>query len=444
VATISAVRATRSAKRFRNRTINFRLVELLRLLYRVTKWPVVRIGPIVFVLGSAANRFVLTNFELFRWGEAFEVVVPLNGPTALLVSDGETHRRRRRQVQPTLHSRQVEHYLTNIADNADAVIQSWQPGERVDLYLQMRLAVQRSTTQLLFGRRLGSDDAFFDDLMQPVLNLVDHAPFTVTMKRALRTPQFRSAMAARKIVDRRVYAEIDWVRRNPSSDSHGHLMNALVHGSGEAEDAMSDLEIRDQVVSLIAAGSEPTSGALAWAVYALLSTPGLWDRAAAEVRDVVGGRAPDMSDLRRLRYLNGVVQETLRVYPPVPLSARKVVRDFEFDGHRIKAGSLLIYSPYVTHRLPELWPDPTEFRPERWDQSAADYRKPGMGEFLPFSAGPHRCVGAELANAQLMVMLARLLTRTTLHLPVQSIRPISFAAMRPKRGLLVDVEEPSR
>ncbi len=441
MATISADSATRSAERYRNRTINFGLVELLRILYRVTKWPVVRIGPVVFVLGSAANRFVLTNFELFRWREAFEVVIPLNGPTALLVSDGETHRRRRRAVQPTLHSRQVEHYLANIADNADAVIATWQAGERVDLYLQMRLAVQRSTTQLLFGQRLGSDDAFFDDLMQPVLNLVDHAPFTVTVKRRLRTPQFRSAMAAREIVDKRVYAEIEWVRRNAASEHHGHLMNTLVHGTGEAGEAMSDLEIRDQVVSIIAAGSEPTSGALAWAVYALLSTPGLWDRAAAEVRDVVGDRAPDMDDLRRLRYLSGVVQETLRIYPPVPLSARKVVRDFEFDGHRVKSGSLLIYSPYVTHRLPQLWPEPTRFRPQRWDQSAEDYRKPSIGEFLPFSAGPHRCIGAELANAQLMVMLARLLTQTSLHLPKQRIRPISFAAMRPKYGLLVDVKE---
>ena len=116
-------------------------------------------------------------------------------------------------------------------------------GERVDLYLQMRLAVQRSTTQLLFGQRLGSDDAFFDDLMQPVLNLVDHAPFTVTVKRRLRTPQFRSAMAAREIVDKRVYAEIEWVRRNAASEHHGHLMNTLVHGTGEAGEAMSDLEI---------------------------------------------------------------------------------------------------------------------------------------------------------------------------------------------------------
>ena len=144
MATISADSATRSAERYRNRTINFGLVELLRILYRVTKWPVVRIGPVVFVLGSAANRFVLTNFELFRWREAFEVVIPLNGPTALLVSDGETHRRRRRAVQPTLPRRQVEHYLANIADNADAVIATWQAGERVDLYLQMRLAVQRA------------------------------------------------------------------------------------------------------------------------------------------------------------------------------------------------------------------------------------------------------------------------------------------------------------
>ena len=139
-------------------------------------------------------------------------------------------------------------------------------------------------------------------------------------------------------------------------------------------------------------------------------------------------------DLDALTYLNGVVHETLRLYPPGVISARRVMRDLSFDGHRIRAGRLLIFSPYVTHRLPELWPEPTEFRPLRWDSGAPGYRKPAPHEFLPFSGGLHRCIGAAMATTEMTVMLARLVARTRLRLPAQRIRARNLAALSPRPG----------
>src|SRR6185437_508982 len=130
-----------------------------------------------------------------------------------------------------------------------------------------------------------------------------------------------------------------------------------------------------------------------------------------------------------LTYLNGVVHETLRLYSPGVISARRVMRALEFDGHRIPAGRLLIFSAYVTHRQPELWPEPTEFRPQRWDPEASDYRKPAPHEFIPFSGGLHRCVGSVMATTEMTVMLARLIARTTLRLPAQRIRAANLAAL---------------
>ena len=123
------------------------------------------------------------------------------------------------------------------------------------------------------------------------------------------------------------------------------------------------------------------------------------------------------------------------------ISARRVIRDLWFDGHRIRAGRLLIFSPYVTHRLPELWPEPTEFRPARWDPGSPDYRKPAPHEFIPFSGGLHRCIGAVMATTEMIVMLARLVARTKLRLTAQRIRAADFAALAPRPGLSVEITD---
>jgi cytochrome P450 len=424
-----------AVNRFRGQTFSHRHGELLARRYR-RRGLVSGMGPNVYLLGPDANRFIFTNSQLFRWREAFEGLVPLAGLTALFVSDGEAHRRRRRHVAPGLHYRQIEHYLDAIAENADIAIRSWRPGQRVDIYHALRSTILHIIIESLFGQRLAADSPFLGEQLEQLLDLVEHPPL-VAWKRRLATPQWRRAMIARAKLDERVYTAIERARSD-TTDVQG-LLTGLVHAGLAGGDALSDEEIRDQFVGLVAAGYDTSSAAIGSAIYAMLSTPGVWDTAAAEVRDVLGGRRPGIDDLNRLVYLRGVVFETLRLYPPIVVSARKVVQDFEFGGQRIKAGRLLLYSPYVAHRLAELWPDPLCFRPERWDTTQPGYRKPGIGEYLPFSAGPHRCIGSELATTELTVMLARLLAQTSLYLPAQRIRGTNLGIMRPAHGLCVEV-----
>jgi hypothetical protein len=219
------------------------------------------------------------------------------------------------------------------------------------------------------------------------------------------------------------------------------MLTMLINGRGDEGYALNDTEIRDSVISLITAGYETTSGAMAWATHALLTVPGAWDAAADEVRRVCGDRPPGTDDLAALTYLNGVVHETLRLYPPGVISARRVMRDLRFDGHHIRAGRLLIFSAYVTHRIPDVWPEPTEFRPLRWDTGSPDYRKPAPHEFIPFSGGLHRCIGAVMATTEMTVMLARLVSRTRLRLPAQRIRAHNLAALSPRPGLTIEIAE---
>lgn len=391
----------------------------------------------VYLLGPEANKFVFANADAFSWRETFETLVPVDGPTALIVSDGEDHRRRRSVVAPGLRHRQIQEYVATMVSTIDATIDGWRSGQQRDIYQEFRSAVRRSTAESLFGSRMAAHSDFLGAQLQPLLDLTHHLPQVMTLQRRLNSPGWRRAMEARSRIDDLIDTEIADARARPRPDDH--MLTTLLNGRSEEGQTLRDNEIRDQIVSLITAGYETTSAALAWATHTLLTWPGAWDTAAAEVDRVLGGRAPTAADLPALTYLNGVVHETLRLYPPGVISARRVMRDLRFDGHRIPAGRMIVFSAYVTHRIPELWPEPTEFRPQRWDPEAPDYRKPAPHEFIPFSGGLHRCIGSVMAITEMTVMLARLVARTELRLPAQRIRAGNFAALSPRPGLTVEV-----
>jgi cytochrome P450 len=397
------------------------------------------IGPYgyTYLLGGEANKFVFANADAFSWRETFENLAIVDGPTALIVSDGADHQRRRSVVAPGLRHREIQTYVQTMVSNIDSVIDGWRPGQRLDIYQEFRSAVRRSTAESLFGQRIAAHSDFLGEQLQPLLDLTHQLPQVVRLHRWINTPAWRRAMAARTRINDLIDALIADARTAPGPDDH--MLTMLINGRGEDGYALNDNEIRDSIISLITAGYETTSGAMAWATYTLLTLPGAWDAAADEVRRVLGDRPPAAEDVAALTYINGVVHETLRLYTPGVISARRVMRDLWFDGHRIRAGRLLIFSPYVTHRIPEVWPEPTEFRPARWDPAAPDYRKPAPYEFIPFSGGLHRCIGAAMATTEMTVMLARLVARTRLRLPAQRIRAHNLAALSPQPGLTVEI-----
>ncbi|MDT7658270.1 MAG: hypothetical protein QOF38_2985 [Pseudonocardiales bacterium] len=381
----------------------------------------------VFLLGAEANRFVLGHSELFRWREAFDALVVVDGETALIVSDGADHQRRRRLVQPAFTRRQIDGYARTMRATADAAIDKWRPGQRVDLYQEFRRVIRRATIQVLFGPRLAHDEPELGRLLQHALAVVERPPPWQQLQR-LGTPAWRRATSARAAVADRVLAEVEQRRRaatlaSAADPDRSDVLSLLVGSRDDAGSALTDREITDQVISLIAAGYETTSAAMAWAVRALLTDRSVWRQARASLDRAVGWR-----------YLDGVVSETLRLYPPAVISVRSVAEPFSFAGVEVPAGSQLIYSPFVTHRLPELWPDPLRFEPSRWDPDRAEGHKPGPHEFLPFGGGPHRCLGAAFATTELTVLLERLLQRVSSRLEPSDASPVGLAAMRPRSG----------
>ncbi len=425
-------------------TVRYGPGEVLVRLYR-RYGPVVRwgFGPYRFaaLLGPRANEFVFAHDATFRVREASAGLVPVDGPTSLVVSDGADHRRRRRLVQPALYHKRIDGYVAIMARCADEVIDAVRDGQAIDIHAAMQGALRRSTLQSLFGEHISVHADEFGAYLRPMLNLLDLLPQIVDGHRTLRTPRWRRAVTARSRVDARVYAEIARVREH-GPDEQDHVLGELVHGRDHDGDGLNDLEVRDQVVTLIAAGYATTSAALTWAVYALATHTEVLRTARDEVDSVLGRRAPSAADLRALPYLSAVVQETLRLYPPAVVSGRHVAEEFEFDGTRVRAGTTLLISPYVTHRSADVFDDPLSFRPERWATGSGG-DTPGPSEFLPFGGGRHRCVGSAMAVTEITVMLARLLARIDVRLPPRQIRATGFASMRPRDGLPVVVRHRS-
>lgn len=420
-------------------TIDYRPGELLLAAHR-RRGPVIRVGTgrhgLVYLLGPEANAFVMAHDELFRVREAMAGLIPVDGETALVVSDGPDHTRRRAVVRPAMHRRQIDSYVTTLAacadDALDAALAAAGPGGTFDAYEVFRAAIRRSTILSLFGPRLAARTDELGADLQPLLELVDHMA-TIPARQRLGTPLWRRAMAARGRIDAVIYAEIDRVRADPEAAAEMGVLATLVHGRDGNGSGLSDLEVRDQVVSLIAAGYETTSAALAWTVFSLGGHPDVLARVREEVETVTAGAPPAAADLPRLALLGACVTESLRLYPPAVVSGRHVATGFEFAGRHVPAGVLLLYSPYVTHRDPELYDAPREFRPERWLDGT---RRPAS-EYLPFGGGIHRCIGSTMATTEITVMLARLLTRTSFTLPDRRVRGRSFAALRPRGGMPV-------
>jgi hypothetical protein len=245
-------------------------------------------------------------------------------------------------------------------------------------------------------------------------------------------PGWRGARRARAEADAIVLAEI--ARRRAADDFGSDVLGMLL------DTGLNDAELLDQVVSLIAAGYDTTSAAVAWAVLELLRHPDEWNALRAEVMTRLGrpGRAPDADDLRAMPYVSAVVNETLRLWPPASLSGRRATEAFTVAGYPIPAGSIVVFSPFVTGRDTALWGhDADTFRPGRW----LEHPEPEPFSFIPFGGAHRRCLGFALALTEVQVALTRLMQRTRLTLlPQPATRGTGLSALRPERGVTVRVD----
>jgi cytochrome P450 len=367
----------------------------------------------IYLLSPEANEYILaTAPENFTWRDAFWVLVPVNGETALVVSDGEDHKRRRRIVQPAFHMRRISSYLNVMVDETNQVIDQWTVNGTVDAHAELRLAIRRIVLRCLFGDALRDRDDELAKHLEIALAYVNRPP-TQRFDWNLPGLPYRKAMKARAAADDIVFDEI---KRRRTLDDRGDDIISWLIADQEAGDGLSDQEVRDQIVSLIAAGYDTTASAMGWAVAELAGHPNRVDQIRSEMLDASADRALTIEQTTKLTYTNAFIQEVLRLHPPAIWSGRRVVNDFKIHDHTIAGGSMILFSPHVTHHDPRSFPAPDEFRPERWIDGHPDQDHPHSYGYIPFGGGNRRCLGFAFATQELVTMTALLAYRTDLDL----------------------------
>ena len=384
-----------------------------------------------------ANRFVLiTSRGDLRWRTEGDPVTSLLRH-GVLVTDGEEHDVLRRQLDPSLHRRMMSGYVEAMWRSADRVAAAWTGDAPRDMLVEMRRIALLILTETMFGVDFAPELKQMWPSILKTLAYISPGPWIIWRGmprpgygRALRRMDdylYRIIAARREILRRSAHLP----RTRSQNDGRVDLLGTLV-ASG-----MDDGLIRDQLLTMLIAGHDTSTALLAWALYLLGTHPDAMARARAEVDAVLGGDAPAIEHAAQLPYLDQLVKETLRLYPPIHLGTRTAAMDLEFNGYRIPAGTRVLYSIYLTHRDPRHWPDPDRFKPGRFSPEQNKTRTPYA--YVPFGGGPRICIGFMFAEVEVKIVLARLLQQFDLAFTGHAVHLHMGATLEPRPGVMMRV-----
>ncbi|HEY5816114.1 MAG TPA: cytochrome P450 [Solirubrobacterales bacterium] len=390
---------------------------------------------VVFMLGPEANHFITVSHpENFHWREgSFGDLIPLLGD-GLLTIDDAYHDRAREIMMPAFHREQVAASVAAMIAEATPAIERLRAGETVDLYEWMRGLAMRIAMRALLG--LDPDEAGKGAAaahhFERALGFYG-IDFHLRLLRGPGSP-WSKMVASRAILDEIVYAEIAQRRADPDPERMD-ILSLLLGVRDEAGEGFADKEVRDQVMTLMFAGHDTSTSTLTFMMHELARHPDVVERLCAEQDEVLGAEPPDIDRLEReMPYLDMVMDEVLRLYPPAWIGPRRAVRDFEFGGHEVKQGTYVNYCSWASHHIPEVFPDPEAFIPERFTRE----RKAALprGAYVPFGGGRRICIGKRFGQTEVKLVATMLLQRLRLDaLPGRTMTVRQMPTLSPKGGL---------
>jgi cytochrome P450 len=370
-------------------------------------------------------------------GRVVDPMRPMLG-NGLPMTDAEVWRRKRRAMQPAFNKPKIAQLTDTMSAVTERYIDKFHNGDTFDAHDLMMRLTRDIILETMFSNQLGADtaelDAAFAELERYVARY-SFVPFTVPLW--LPTPDNISFRRALTTLDRLIVGLI--TARQASGEKHGDLLDALLEARDEEGKPMPPDELRDEAVSIFFAGHETSANALTWTTYLLSTHPEAFARLRDEADRVIGDRLPVMEDVSKLEYASQVIRESMRLYPPGWIYGRTAEHDAVLRGHQIKKGDMLGICPLVAHRLPESWPDPDRFDPERFagDKSVSNRNF----TYLPFGTGPHMCIGIHLAMAETQVVLAMMARRMKLVVErPEDVRMLSKITLQVDGGLPVRVQ----
>jgi steroid delta-isomerase-like uncharacterized protein len=353
----------------------------------------------------------------------------------LLTTEGPVWKRDREWIQPSLSRPQLEASAGLIVKVVEEMLTRWRRRPDAGTPMDMSREMSRMTLEVAARVLFSSDFASRSEAFGEAMDVLNESMSTARPDLAGISNRLQPAVA---LIRRTVWQTI--LARRFYDSSEDDVLGALLRAQKEHDD--SDQHVVDQAVTILLAGHETTAKAMSW-VFALLdANPVPLGCLRRELDDCLGGRRPELGDLPKLRYTRAIINETLRLDPPIWLVTRTTLQDDEIAGYDIPAGALVAISPYLIHRHPNLWDDPDRFHPERFlaDEAATQgYR------YLPFGHGPRHCVGKTLATLEMTLALAAIYYHFEFRvLPNHLIEPEALVTMRPRGGLHMVVTDRQR
>ena len=361
----------------------------------------------------------------------------------MITSEDAEHRAQRQVAQPAFHRQRIQEYGAAMVEEAVRARESWKDGGQRDVATDMMHLTLKIVARTLFAAHLQNEVLELADAINRIMGLYN---FLVMLPAAewlvhLRPPGLAAFVKARKRIDAVVYRMMDAHRRRGGNG--GSLLDLMLTASSNESESDAGPEaqqaLRDQVITIFLAGYETVANALIWTWYLLSQNPDCERRCHEEVDSVLQGRLPTVEDLPRLHYVEMVMAESMRLYPPAWAMGRYARNDFQLGEYRLPARTTVLISQFVTHRDPRYFPDPLRFDPQRFTAEAKSKR--AKFTYFPFGAGVRQCIGESFAWMEGVLVLATFLQKWKLRLvPNQCVEPQPLITLRPKYGMRMQVE----
>lgn len=396
-----------------------------------------RFGPFTgYVVSSPefAHQVLVTDAAKYIKSRSLKsVMFPILG-NGLFTNDGDFWKRQRKLVQPAFHTRRIGAYATVMVEHAQALMTRWHDGQTYDIDHEMAHLTMGIVSKTLFDADVSGESSEISELVTDVLEGANtrldrlfNLPYWVP------TPENRQFLRSVTRLNEVIQGFID--DRRASGEDKGDLLSMLLMARDEDDGGgMTDRQVRDEAMTLFGAGHETTAVALMWTWYLLSQHPEIEAKLLEELDTMLGGRAPELSDLPHLTYTEMVLKESMRLYPPAWGTTRETLEPVEMNGYTIKPGSIVLVNMYGIHRDARCFPEPERFDPERF--SAENEPSIAKYAYLPFGGGPRVCIGNAFAMMEAKLVLATIAPHFKLRLaPGQQVEPKRIFTLRSKYGM---------
>ena len=402
----------------------------------IFKLPWTAMGYYVFNNEASIRHILLTNKDNFTKQETFYNRIRFLGGQGLLTNDGDSWRAQRQQLQPFFHEKRIYEYekaiQTEIQNHIPQLRALCHENKPFDLFHEMLSLMLKITGQVLFTTDLDEDcDDFVRNVAVFNRQIVESTVIIPWWIPNFRNIRFHRALKkAHRVVDKII--EHRKAQQNPPDD----LLNIIMNAKGpDKVTPISEQHIFDEVFTLLITGHETLGTCLTWVWYLISQNPLARTKLQDELQNVLNGRLPGLDDLPNLPYTKAVIQEAMRLYPPVWITVRKSIKEDMIDGFYLPENASLMFCNYAIHRHPTYWEQPDEFIPERFLTTKPSYSK---YTYLPFGGGPRICIARHFAMIQAQLVIASLAQLFNFeYLPNYPLQLSCYVTLKPGKGLIV-------